>query len=199
MLTKGLNTSTESPATASANLSAGGSPILTRLFILFFAQLFLLILISFIQQSGPVFVQRFFFGLDYYDFYLGASDLFHHLDPYLRGRIYTPPSSILVGLLLSWLPFKWAAGTYLVLNVGSIFASIKVLARQFGLSRQNEFALLGITAAFYPVYFVVERGNLDGIMLALLVFGFRCQKTGSCRLFCWAQVSRSRYIADCFC
>lgn len=149
------------------------NPVLQKLFVIFFVQIVLLILVSFIRQSGPVFVERYFFGLDFHDFYLGASDLFHHVDPYLRGRLYTPPFSLMVGITLIPLPFGIAVFIQFVVNLGLIFASLIVLARQFDLSPSNKLALLGVAAVFYPVYFVVERGNLDGIMLALLVFGFR--------------------------
>ncbi|HVZ16405.1 MAG TPA: glycosyltransferase family 87 protein [Terriglobales bacterium] len=148
------------------------SEILPKLFIAFFVQLVMIVGVSLITQFGPVFVVRFFFGLDYFDFYVAAQDWLHHVDPYLRGRLYTPPSSILVGLLLEWLPFESARLIVFVLNVSLIYYSLRALARHFGLSRRNEFLLLGTAATFYPFYFLIERGNLDGIMLALLVFGF---------------------------
>lgn len=170
-----------------------GAPVLSKLFGIFFVQLFLLIAGSFVTQFGPVFVVRLFFGLDYYDFYRAATDWLHQIDPYLRGRLYTPPSSILVGLAFSWLPFPLAAFLVLLLNIGLVYLSLKALSRQFGLSRANERALIGITFTFYPFYFLVERGNLDGIMLALLVFGFASRRTAVRALMLGASVAVKIY------
>ena len=166
MPTRELEKSALDERHASPNSYGPANPVLQKLFVIFFVQLFLLILVSFVEQGGPVFVYRYFFGLDFHDFYLGASDLFHHLDPYIRGRLFTPPSSILIGIALFHLPFKIATLIVFVINIGLIFASLLALARQFGLTQSNRLALLGVAATFYPVYFVVERGNLDGITFA---------------------------------
>lgn len=145
---------------------------LLKLFLFFFLQLILIILASFIAQDGPVFVVRKFFGLDYYDFVLAGADWLGHADPYLRLRLFTPPSSIALGLMLKWIPFVPAALVFMTLNIAAVGFSIHTLARQFGLNSTNKLLLGGITLTFYPFYFLIERGNLDGIMLALLVFGF---------------------------
>ena len=168
-----LNPCIETRISPRPSRSLGKASLLSKLFIVLFVQLFLLILVSLIEQHGPVFVAYGYFGWDFHVFYVAASDLLHHVDPYLRGGLVTPPSSILVGLALCWLPFKLAAVATLVLNLGLIYLSLVAVAREFRLSRLDELLLLGIAAGFYPVFVLVERGNLDGLMLALLVFGFR--------------------------
>ncbi len=80
-----------------------------------------------------------------------------------------------------------------IINLGLILASLITLARQFRLSRPNKLALLGVAATFYPVYFVVERGNLDGIMLALVVFGFRSKNRFVQALLLGASVALKVY------
>lgn len=151
--------------------------ILPIIFWALFLQLFLLIAVSFVMQFGPLFVTRFIFGLDFADFYNAAGDWLAGMDPYARGRLYTPPSSILVGLAFHWTSFAIARLLFFFVNIALVYASLRALSRQFQLTRANESALLGITAVFYPFYFLVERGNLDGIMLALLVFGFRSRNS----------------------
>lgn len=172
MLPKQLAREHDNATASGVEVSAPGVQVLPKLFIAFFVQLFLLVVVSFIAQAGPVFVLRYFFGLDYYDFYVAATDWMHHVDPYLRGRLYTPPSSILLGLSLNWMSFPHARLVVMGANLVLVYCSLRALARHFALGRSNEIALLGITCTFYPFYFLIERGNLDGIMLALLVFGF---------------------------
>lgn len=145
--------------------------ILTVLFRMLLVQLLALVAMSFVFQHGPMFVQRFYFGLDFHDFYVGALDFLTHNNFYVHGRIYTPPSSVLVGLPFAFLPFRPAAQVFFVLNLTLVFYALRSFARRVGLSPANQLVLLGIAALFYPVYFLVERGNLDGIMMALLVFG----------------------------
>ena len=157
----------------SAGSGTDATAVLPYVFAALFSQFIALIAVSFIRQQGVVFVPQFFFGLDYADFYAAAADWWTGVDPYHRGRLYTPPSSLLVGLTFQWLAFPGARLAFFVLNIALVYWSIRTLARQLELTRSNERALLACAALFYPFYFLIERGNLDGIMLALLVFGFR--------------------------
>jgi len=141
---------------------------LAVLFVLLFAQLIMLILVSFIVGSGPVFVSHHVFGLDLRDFYRAAAVWQHNGDPYPRGRLYTPPASILVGLALQWASAEWASRIMLVANVSLALFSLRSLVRLYRLSRTNELLLYGTSLVYYPFFFLVQRGNLDAIMLALL-------------------------------
>ncbi|MBN1403443.1 MAG: DUF2029 domain-containing protein [Opitutales bacterium] len=152
--------------------SNADSKVLGTVFTTLFGQLMALILASFIFQIGIVFVVRFYFGLDYREFHYAAHEWMHNVDPYTRGVLFTPPSSLLVGLMFGWLPFESARFMMFILNIALLFLALRCLVIQFELSRINERFLYGIALLFYPCYFLVERGNLDGIMFALIVMGF---------------------------
>lgn len=152
------------------------SNLLFKIFVVLYAQLLLILAASFVMQNGPVFVVRFFFGLDFYDFHRAALDWLKGVDPY-QGRLFTPPFSMCIGLLLSWLPFKIARLVFFVLNITLVFVSLRSFSDQVGLSKSNRAALIAIATVFYPFYFLVERGNIDGIVLALFVLGFRARSS----------------------
>ena len=136
--------------------------------IALFVQMDCLIFFSFIHQSGPELVKPFYFGCDYRDFHLAASSLTHNINPYARDRIFSPPSSLLYGLIFSWLPLRWAALSMFFINIFLIFASIHVLTLRYEMNRLDRWELFGIASLFYPTYFLVQRGNMDAIMLAFL-------------------------------
>ncbi|MDR3792274.1 MAG: glycosyltransferase family 87 protein [Terracidiphilus sp.] len=157
--------------------SLTATTVLPWLFVVLFVQIAAINAVSFISQHGPIFVQRvvFGFGYDYHDFYLGAADILQGLDPYLRGRLFTPPSSTILGFALVWLPFQAASLVWFGINIVLIHFSLHLLAQQWKLNRENRWALFGILWVFYPFYFLIERGNLDGIMLTVLTLAFAAQ------------------------
>lgn len=143
-----------------------------KIFHLLVAQLIVISIWSLVAQTGAIFVQRFFFGLDFADFYRAGLDWLHGTNPYLRWRFFTPPPSLLVGTAFSWLPFDDAKILFFVLNLGIILASVRAVARKLGLSNRCRDYLSGIALLFYPVYFLVERGNLEGLVLGCLCWAF---------------------------
>lgn len=145
-------------------------------FLILFAQLFALVLCSFVFQQGPVFVERIFFGFDYKFFYAGVGDWFCGIDPYtVDRRLVTPPFSLCAGALFHWVRFERARDLFFILNTGLIAWSLLSYARQVGLNCRAKLMLILIASVYYPAYFLIERGNLDGIMLALLVLAFTAQ------------------------
>lgn len=143
-----------------------------KVFRLLLAQLIFIAIWSLVAQTGPVFVQRFFFGLDFADFYRAGSDWLHGINPYLRVRFFTPPPSLLVGTVFAWIPFGVAKFVFFILNLGIILLSVRACARKLGLSNRCRDYLTGIALLFYPVYFLVERGNLEGLVLGCLCWAY---------------------------
>jgi hypothetical protein len=141
--------------------------------VVLFGQMVTLIFLSFLHQSGPELVKPFYFGCDYLDFHRAAVSLAHHTNPYASGRIFSPPSSLLYGLILVWLPFRWAAFVIFFINIFLLLASIHILAIRYEMERWNRWALFGIASLFYPTYFLIQRGNMDAVMLALLCLCLR--------------------------
>ena len=152
---------------SSLSMQASANPLQIA-WVALFMQMVCLIFFSFIHQSGPALVKHFYFGCDYLDFHNAAANLTHHINPYAGGRIFSPPSSLIYGLFFFWLPFRWAALAIFFINIFLILISINIFALRYEMDKLNRWALFGITALFYPTYFLVQRGNLDAVMLALL-------------------------------
>jgi hypothetical protein len=148
--------------------------VLESVFLLFFAQLVALVLLSLVLQVGPTFVGRDprGFCMDFFDFYLAGNYYANHINPYLTGRFVTPPFSLLVGSSFQWIAFENARYLWFLLNLGMIAVALVVFARQIGLSTRNTLLLFMVAGTFYPLHFLLERGNIDGLVLACLVFAF---------------------------
>jgi len=151
--------------------------MLEIVFLSLFAQLALLILFSLVLQRGPTFVGRAQggFSMDFGDFYLAGRFHSHHVSVYRTGGFVWPPFSMLVGLLFQSIDFAKARYLWLALNLGFVVAALAGFARQVALSARNTLLLFMIAGLFYPLYFLLERGHIDGLMLACLVFAFRAR------------------------
>ena len=154
------------------NLAIGNSSesILRFIFVALFLQLQVIIFSSLMLSTGPAFVEKHFSGFDFYDFYTASGEWIRGINPYLRRRFCTPPPSLLVGLSLHWAGFRAGHLLFAVINLALILTSVWVVARRLSLSNAARYWMAGITLLYYPVLFLVERGNLDGLMLACLVF-----------------------------
>ena len=146
-------------------------------FLLLLAQIVALVLLSLVLQVGPTFVGRDprGFCMDFFDLYLAGNFHAQHINPYLTGRFVTPPFSLLIGSSFQWLPFEQARYLWFLLNLGMVAAALAAFARQIGLGARNTLLLFMIAGVFYPLYFLLERGNIDGLVLACLVFAFRAR------------------------
>lgn len=169
-----------------------------KIFLVFLAQLIVLALWSLPAQTGLVLVPPFnasssFFGGDYFDLYRGTTDWLHGINPYLTPRIFTPPPSVLAtappsflagiifiwpppsllaGLSFVWLPFRVARFFFFGVDLVIIVASVRACSRRLGLSEESVRYLTGIALLFYPTFFLLERGNLEGLVLGCLSLAF---------------------------
>lgn len=159
-----------------------------KIFLVLLAQLIFLAMWSLVAQSGPVFVQRAIFGYDFRDFYLGPRYWFHGINPYTTtplNRFDKPPLILGFGMLFSWMPFGIATFSFFLLNLTIIFWSVRAFARKLDLSSQCVDLLTWITLLYYPVYFLLDRGNLEGVILGCLCLAF-CTRKRLLRAFLFA-------------
>lgn len=151
--------------------------ICRNIFLILLGQLVLLALWSLPARKGIILVPPWpppngFFGVDYFDFYSAATDWVHKVDPYLRTRFFTPPPSLLAGLGFVWLPFGVARYFFFVVNIVIVVASVRACSRRLGLSEESVRHMTGIALLFCPTYFLLERGNLEGLVLGCLSWAF---------------------------
>jgi hypothetical protein len=151
-----------------------GANVLQTVFIALFAQLQLILFTSLISPKPLAFVQKIRMQLDFEDFFQATADWLHGLDPYVRvnefhyHRFNKPAPALLVALPLQHFSEAVAAHIFYLCNIAAIAASLWAICRFFKLSKIESLLVFGIGSMYFPLVFVVERGNLDGFMLGLI-------------------------------
>jgi len=122
-----------------------------------------------IAGSAPVFVQHWGLQTDFIDFIYATSDWLHGIDPYHNIRIVTPPPSFLAALPLQFSDNVIGRFVFMFIDLAIIASSLSSICKWFKLAYRESCLLFGIASMYFPVLFLVERGNLDGIMLGLIL------------------------------
>ena len=143
--------------------------ILTRVFIVLFVQLQCILFVFLITGVAPAFVERFRFQVDFIGFFNVTSDWIHGVDPYLNTRFVTPPPSLLVALPVQFFGLLLGSMVFMCIDLAIIAKSLSCICKWFKLTPRESLLLFGIASMYFPVMFLVERGNLDGIMLGLIL------------------------------
>jgi len=143
--------------------------VLLFVFTALFAQLLFILFVSLITGLAPAFVQRWGFQSDFYGFFIATSDWLHGVDPYLNIRFVTPPPSLLAALPLQFFSNGIGRIFFLFIDLAIVATSLSSICRCFQMTRRESHLLFGIASMYFPVIFLLERGNLDGIMLGLIL------------------------------
>ena len=124
----------------------------------------------------PHYVNPYFFGLDYHDIHQASRSVLAGRSPYEIGRYMPPPVAALVNVPLSLLPFGRAVWVDAALILVAMFLSYSLSIGLFfrpGSGEASWLLVLGVIVVLlsYPFYFLFERGNIDGFVLALMMLG----------------------------
>jgi len=178
--------SRQSLARAPENQKTSGH-LLDTILTVFIVQIAVLILLSFFTESGLQFTTRIFyqtetatgyqyfaapvkFQFDFSGYYAAAVDWKHGRDPY--ASIFAAPSSLLIILPFSYLPFGIARILYFLLNISLFFYALTKFSQRIGLSPSEVNRLRLITLLYYPFVFLADRGNVDGFVVSLALLAF---------------------------
>jgi hypothetical protein len=142
---------------------------LLGVFFALFVQLQLILFISMLSGTTAVFLSRAKFQWDFPDLFHATSDWLHGINPYLNVRIVTPPPSVLATLLLQPFTIDTAAVLFLIVNLTILAASLWSICSWLRMNQRESLLLFGIASMFFPVIFFVASGNLDGMMLGLML------------------------------
>lgn len=141
-------------------------------FVLLFVQMQVMLFASFAAKTPLHLLEKHdTLQLDFFDFFQGTRDWLNGVNPYERvdkflyHRFNKPAPALLVGLPFQHMSYEAAAYTFFGLNVAILLLSLWLLCRYFRLDKNERLLFFGIAAMFLPVIFVVERGNLDGLVL----------------------------------
>ena len=136
----------------------------TKALAVFCAAQVLALLAMSIWLGRPVFLlQPWLSGWDFNDFYVAAHDYLHSADPFLNPRFNKPPLSLWLGAPFLGLDLRAAALAFIPFNAAAIFGSIVLVSRALRFESLGPLSL--ITALFFPVYFLLDRGNVDGLVM----------------------------------
>jgi len=147
---------------------------LLRVFVALFVQLQLILAFSLFSGRALIFVPKYRFQGDFTVLFAATSDWLHKADPYLRGQVLTnnfvtPPPSLLVTLSLQLFSLRTASVLFLIVNVGIVAASLWSVCRWFEMTQRETLLFFGVASTYFPITALLERGNLDGIMLGLML------------------------------
>ena len=109
---------------------------------------------------------------DFWDFYVGINAFLRDLNPYLAMRLFTPPSSLLIALPFAFLPWLLAAFLFFCANCILVLVSLTRFCRMIGLNEGDVRRMQAITLCYFPFHFLVAKGNIDGIVLCLVLLAF---------------------------
>ncbi len=143
--------------------------VLLCVFIALFVQLLFILFVSLITGLAPAFVEKKVFLVDFGSFYSFTENWLRGADPYTSPRMFTPPPSLLVALPLQFISSGFGRIVFLLINIAIVAASLAGICYWFKMTRRASLLLFGIASIYFPVIFLLERGNLDGIMLGLIL------------------------------
>lgn len=128
-------------------------------------------------RNYPLFLPEFRFS-DFYQIYISSQNQ----DPFSIAEVLYPPFGMLILDLIGFMSARQAVVVFLSLTMAAItaFFAKSVLGRS-DLSRIDRAGVLVTTCLSFPVIYAIDRGNLDLLIAAILIFGvwFNSKTTNS--------------------
>ncbi|MDY0081089.1 MAG: glycosyltransferase family 87 protein [Ignavibacteriaceae bacterium] len=152
-----------------------GELTLTKL-VLFFLAIFLAVkhFFQIISQKSLFPVDKYFLGLDFQVFYNAGEKLIIFGDPYSIERFVTPPLSAFIMVPFTLIDFNLAKYVFLAINMILLILCfllvLKMNKRELSIS--SFFIFLTISFLSYPFIFLIDRGNIDLIVIFFTLSSF---------------------------
>lgn len=133
----------------------------------------LLLLLHLLRQQDVVLHNRAFLGLDYDAFYKASEFLLEGASPYDSPRYVTPPLPALVNAPLTRLSFETAAFLISAATLLATLAGLAMASRALRPPSEKDYQAMAVSLAVavffsYPLYFLFDRGNIDGFVLWIM-------------------------------
>lgn len=145
---------------------------------------FAVLIFSFTIKGEPIVLVRLQdkFGFDFRDYHWAARYLFEGRNPWDWERFVTPPLSAIIMMPLSGFPPKLAIDIFFTINILFIVGGLFFYTLSFPLKDKwkDTLFLMIVTALFsHPIYFLLQRGNIDGLVFFFLALGVFYSTLGS--------------------
>jgi len=137
--------------------------------LVFGGQLFVLHVLHFLFASGGSVFADLWYSRDFACFYNGARAWLAGRDPYHEFGFITPPLSLLLPALLTHLSLARATLCFLCCNLVLVPLSLWWYAGTLGMRRREKILLMLASALFVSAEESVRGGNMDGLMLVLMI------------------------------
>lgn len=162
----------QTPATARYRTSE----LLRIVLLVFGGQIAVLYCMHFLFVSGGPVFGAFFQSFDFVYFHNGARAWLAGRDPYTSFGFVTPPLSLVIPALLARLTLARATFIFLCLNVVVVPLALWWYACALKLHLQERVLLMLCGVLFISAQESVRGGNMDGLMLALLIAAFSVRR-----------------------
>jgi hypothetical protein len=120
-------------------------------------------------------INKIYFGLDYQEFYKATLLFLNGDNPYRVGRFVTPPISAILNIPLTLVSLQKASKIFFIISVLGYLFILSLNTSMFFSDRVQSAKLITlslITAFFsYPFLFILDRGNIDIIVLLFVFIG----------------------------
>jgi len=158
------------PATQGAARSPRDLHPARLLLILFLGQIALYLMASLVFDYGTLRLRGFGTGDDFHFFYGAAGYWLSGASPYLEDAYVTPPPAMLPAALLHRLPMETALLVFNLVTLPLMLVGLWKFGKAMELTRRNRILYLAVAATFPPLWMTLNGGNVDGLMLTLLLF-----------------------------
>lgn len=147
----------------------GRHDLMTMLAAVFVAQQVLINVTSLTSEQDISYIHRMFFGHDFSFIYHAAANLLAGADPYADPHYVAPPLSAWLAQPLALLPLQQARVIFFALSATAVYLSLGIALRFFGIERRWPY--LVVMFLYPPLYWLLDRGNLDGLVGLTLAAG----------------------------
>jgi len=129
-----------------------------------------------LNQQELYFVNKVYLGLDYKDFYRASRFLMVGRSPYLVDRYVTPPVPAALNIPLARMSLSKARVVFFIIVLLSSVASYVIATKLFFKLKSYEgdrllAAGLLVILTSYPLYFLIDRGNIDSLVILFMFLG----------------------------
>lgn len=146
------------------------------LLIVFLGQIAFYLMASLVFDYGALHPGGFSAGDDYLFFHRAAQFWLSGFSPYREDAFVTPPPAMLPAALLHRFPMATAHLIFNLVNLPLLLLGLWQYGKAMALTRRNRFLYLAVAATFPPLWMTLNGGNVDGLMLILLLFAYSARR-----------------------
>lgn len=161
------------PAASMDNGDKRTSSLVRIALLVFGGQILICFFLHWLYANGATFLSILFPGYHDFDFFHAAArSWLAGANPYTVSGFVTPPLSLLVPAIFAHLPLDRATLAFLGCNLAVVASALWWYCGALQLRLREKVFFMVVAAIFFPALASLHGGNMDGLMLALLIAAF---------------------------